>query len=67
MRPNNAIASTNAKPKIVYVNKVFNNKGLREIATKKDPNTWPIPTPAPIKEIVARPAATIFAASFNIV
>lgn len=46
---------------MVYVNKVFNNNGLREIAIKKDPNTFPIPTPAPIREIVAKPAAIIFA------
>lgn len=61
IKPNNAIASTKAKPKIVYVNKVFNNKGFLEIAIKKEPNTLPIPIPAPIRDIVAKPAAIIFA------
>ena len=61
IKPERAIASTNAKPKIVYVNKVFNKRGLREIAIKNGPETFPIPTPAPIREIVANPAAIIFA------
>jgi hypothetical protein len=61
------MASTNANPRIVYVNKVLSNKGLREMATRNDPKTDPIPTPAPISEIVARPAAIILDASFNII
>jgi len=62
IKPNSAIASTSANPRIAYVNNVFKRSGFLERATKKDPKTFPIPTPAPIKDIVAKPAAIIFAA-----
>ena len=51
---------------MVYVNSVFSISGLRATATRNDPNTVPMPTPAPISEIVASPAAIIFAASIII-
>jgi hypothetical protein len=62
IRPNSAIASTKANPRIVYVNNVLRSKGFLLRAIRKAPKTLPIPTPAPIREIDARPAAIIFAA-----
>jgi len=62
IKPNRAMASTSAKPKIVYVKSVLRSNGFLEIAIKNDPNTFPIPTPAPIRDIVASPAAIIFEA-----
>lgn len=67
INPNKAIASTKANPDIVYVNNVFNSNGLRDSAIEKDPNTFPIPAPAPISDIVARPAAKILDAFNNII
>jgi len=58
MSANNAIASANANPKIVYENNVFSKSGERAIEIINDPNTNPIPTPAPATPIVADPAPT---------
>ena len=59
---NNPIASTIAKPKIVKENKEALKDGLRAVALIIDPNTIPIPTPAPPKPEEAKPAPIYFAA-----
>lgn len=56
IKPNNAIASVNAKPKIAYANNCLSNDEFRANATSNEPKTTPIPTPEPAKEIVAKPA-----------
>ena len=61
-----AIASVNANPKIAKrINSSF-SLGFLETAINKDPKTFPIPTPAPAKPIVAKPAPINFAAVNNI-
>ena len=62
IKPNKAIASNKANPSIAYVNSVLRSSGFLDKAIKKEPNTLPIPTPAPIRDIVANPAAIILAA-----
>ena len=66
IKPNRAIASVNAKPNTVQINKFFVNIGLREIAKIRDENTKPIPTPEPASEMVAKPAPITFADCSNI-
>ena len=56
IKPNKAIASVNAKPKIAYVNNVLANSGFSAVPITNDPKTKPIPTPEPANETVAKPA-----------
>ena len=65
IRANKAIASVRAKPKIAILNISSFNEGFLEIPKTNAPNTVPIPTPAPAKPIVAKPAPTNFAACNN--
>lgn len=51
---------------MVYVNNVFKSRGFLDIAIRNDPKTLPIPTAAPIRDIVAKPDAIIFAEFINI-
>ena len=61
IRENNAIASVNANPKIANLNNSSLKEGFLDIPITKAPNTVPIPTPAPAKPIVAKPAPKNFA------
>ena len=54
------MASVKAKPKIAYANNCFSNPGFLENAISNAEKTEPIPTPAPAKEIVAKPAPKNF-------
>lgn len=56
IKPNNAIASHNAKPKIAYINKSFCKKGFLLTEFIKPLKTIPIPIPEPRIEIVDSPA-----------
>lgn len=49
------MASENAKPKIAYENSWLLNAGFLAVPRISAPNTTPIPTPAPIKPVVAIP------------
>src|SRR6185437_14060587 len=59
---NNPVASAKAKPKIAYENNCPLNEGFLDTPIIKAPNTTPIPTPAPIKPVVAKPVPIILAA-----
>ena len=59
------MASTIAKPKIVKENKEERKEGLRAVALIIEPNTIPIPTPAPPNQDEANPAP-IYLAACNI-
>ena len=61
-----AIASVKANPKIAILNKSCLNEGLREIPMINDPNTVPIPAPAPANPIAAAPPPIFLAASKSI-
>ena len=61
IKANNPVASAKAKPKIAYENNCPLNDGFLETPKISAPNTIPIPTPAPIKPVVAIPVAIIFA------
>eukprot|EP01025_Chloroclados_australasicus_P004178 TRINITY_DN10_c0_g1_i13.p1 TRINITY_DN10_c0_g1~~TRINITY_DN10_c0_g1_i13.p1 ORF type:complete len:214 (+),score=2.80 TRINITY_DN10_c0_g1_i13:210-851(+) len=63
IKANNAMASVKAKPRIAYPNNGLVKDGLRATAEIREPNTKPIPTPAPAKAIVAHPAPNTLAAS----
>jgi hypothetical protein len=56
MIANKPIASQRAKPKRANWNNLGSSIGLRPKATIKDAKTIPIPAPAPITPIVAKPA-----------
>src|SRR5581483_266838 len=60
---NSAMASTSAKPSIVIVNTSPRAEGLRPTAEMNDENTLPMPMPAPMRPITARPAPTAFMAA----
>lgn len=62
-----AIASVRANPKIATLNISSFNEGFLDIPKTSAPKTVPIPTPAPAKPIVAKPAPTNFAACNNII
>ena len=53
---NKAIASVKAKPKIAILNNSSFKDGFLEIPMISAPKTVPIPTPAPARPMVARPA-----------
>ena len=59
---NNPVASAKAKPRIAYENNWPLNEGFLATPNIKAPNTTPIPTPAPIKPVVANPVPIILAA-----
>ena len=61
IKENKAIASVKANPKIAILNNSSFKEGFRDIPITKAPNTVPIPTPAPAKPMVAKPAPTNFA------
>ena len=61
-----AIASVKAKPIIAYLNKVASKDGLRAIPLIRAANIVPIPTPAPVRPIAARPAPNCLADCSNI-
>src|SRR3546814_19867693 len=60
------MASTRAKPSIVIVKTSPRAAGLRPTAPMKDEKTLPMPIPAPITPIMAKPAPMSFAASISI-
>jgi len=60
IKANKAVASEKAKPNIEYENNWFFNEGFLATPTIKHPNTIPIPTPAPARPIVAKPAPISF-------
>ena len=62
IRANNPVASANANPKIAYENSCPLNEGFLATPSIRAPNTTPIPTPAPIKPVVAKPVPIILAA-----
>lgn len=66
IRPNSAIASVKAKPKIAYENRVLVVSGFSAIERHKAPNKLPIPIPEPASEIVAKPAPINLKACKNI-
>ena len=59
MRQNKPVDSQRAKAKIAIENKSFLREGFLLIPKIKLPKTDPIPTPAPIIPIVAKPAPII--------
>ena len=64
---NNAIASVKANPKIAILNNSSFKEGFLDIPITKAPKTVPIPTPAPAKPMVAKPAPINFADCNNII
>ena len=58
----NPVASAKANPKIAYENNCPFNEGFLATPKIKAPKTTPIPTPAPIKPVVATPLPKILAA-----
>ena len=56
------MASENAKPNIAYENNWPLKDGFLATPNIKAPNTTPIPTPAPINPVVAKPVPIILAA-----
>lgn len=61
MRAKSPVASLRAKPRIAYENSCERIAGFLLVAVISPANTVPIPTPAPISPIVARPEPIIFA------
>lgn len=66
IKANKAIASVKANPKMAILKSSSFNEGFLDIPKTKDPNTVPIPTPAPANPIVANPAPMYFAACNSI-
>lgn len=62
IRANNPVASEKANPKIAYEKSCPFNIGFLDTPNIKQPNTTPIPIPAPIKPVVANPVPIILAA-----
>jgi len=65
MSPNNAIASVKAKPNKAYENNFDSSLGFLTYDTSKAAKTTPIPTPLPIIDVEAIPAATNFSPISN--
>jgi hypothetical protein len=59
---NNPVASEKANPKIAYANNCPLNEGFLDTPIIRAPKTVPIPIPAPIKPVVAKPVPIILAA-----
>lgn len=55
------MASENAKPKIAYEKSCPLRRGFLETPIINAPNTTPIPIPAPINPVVAKPVPIILA------
>jgi len=70
IKANNPVASHKAKPKIAYWKNCALIWGFLAVAVINDPNTTPIPAPAPIKPEQATPApmnlAAVNISKFNI-
>lgn len=62
IKANNPVASAKANPNIAYENNCPLNEGFLDTPNINAPKTTPIPTPAPIKPVVAKPVPIIFAA-----
>ena len=62
IKANNPVASAKANPKIAYENNCPLNEGFLDTPIINAPKTTPIPTPAPINPVVAKPVPIIFAA-----
>jgi hypothetical protein len=62
IRANNPVASANANPNIAYENNWPLKLGFLDTPKINAPNTTPIPTPAPIRPVVAKPVPIILAA-----
>ena len=60
------MASVKAKPEIANLNNSCLKDGFLEIPIVREPETVPIPTPAPTKPILATPPPIFFAASKSI-
>lgn len=63
----NPVASANANPKIAYENNCPLSEGFLDTPNINAPKTTPIPTPAPIKPVVAKPVPIIFAACIKVI
>lgn len=61
IKANNTVASEKANPSIALTNNCPLKDGFLATPKIKDPNTTPIPTPAPIKPVLADPVPIIFA------
>ena len=66
IKPNKAMASVKANPKIARRNNSSFSFGLRETANTRDPKIFPIPNAAPANPILVNPAPINFAAVTNI-
>lgn len=66
IKANKAMASVSANPKIAVLNKSSFNKGFLAIPEIRDAKIRPIPTPAPARPNVDRPAPIFCAACSNI-
>ena len=62
IKANNPVASEKANPKIAYENNCDLKEGFLATPKIRAPNTTPIPTPAPINPVVAKPVPIILAA-----
>ena len=62
-----AIASVKANPKIAYLKRSSFKEGFLAKASNREPKIAPIPTPAPAKPKVDRPAPIFFAAVINVI
>ena len=62
IRANKPVASAKANPKIAYENSCPLSEGFLATPKISAPKTTPIPIPAPINPVVAKPVPIIFAA-----
>jgi hypothetical protein len=60
---NSPVASARANPRIAYVNSCPRSAGFRAVDEIRDEKIDPIPIPAPVRPIAARPAPMYFAAA----
>jgi len=67
IKANNPVASAKAKPKIAYEKSCPLKDGFLATPSISAPKTTPIPTPAPIKPVVAKPVPIIFAACIKLI
>lgn len=66
IKANNPVASEKANPNIAYENSCPLKDGFLDTPIISAPKTTPIPTPAPIKPVVAKPVPIILAACIKI-
>lgn len=62
INPNKLVASAKEKYSIIYENNCLLNEGFLDTPSISAPNTTPIPTPAPVSPVVAKPVPIILAA-----